>query len=121
MALLLFGSAGTMAYWQGWVYLAIFTGASAVTTGYLIQRDPALLERRMSGGPTAETRPVQKVIMLAASLAFIALLVVPALDYRLEGAQVPRWLAIADDLLVAVGFAFILRVYRENTPAPCCI
>ena len=115
MALLIFGAAGTTAYWQGWVYLAIFTGASAVTTGDLIRRDPALLERRMSGGPTAETRPVQKVIMLAASLAFIALLVVPAIDYRFGGARVPRRLVVAGDLLVAVGFFFILLVYRENS------
>src|SRR5262245_1925319 len=35
MGLLLFGAAGTMRYWQAWAYLAIFLGASALTTLYL--------------------------------------------------------------------------------------
>jgi len=77
MGLLLFVPAGTVHYWQAWVYLSIFTGASALTTMYLMRKDRALLERR-SGGPTAEKRPVQKFIMLCTSIGFIALLVVPA-------------------------------------------
>ena len=67
MGLLIFVSAGTVRYWQAWVYLSIFFGASALTTSYLIRHDPVLLERRMSGGPTAEKRVVQKFIMLCTS------------------------------------------------------
>lgn len=115
MGVLVFGVAGTLAYWRGWVYLAIFFGASALTTWYLIRRDPALLERRMSGGPTAEKRPIQKLIMLGASVSFIALLVVPALDFRLRGPTVPTWVSLIGDGLVAIGFALIFLVYRENT------
>ena len=73
MALLLFVPAGTVRYWQAWVYLAIFAGVSALTTLDLIRKDPALLERRMRGGPTAEKQPAQKVIMLGMSIGFIAL------------------------------------------------
>ena len=82
MGLLLFVPAGTVHYWQAWVYLSIFTGASVLTTLYLMRKDPALLERRMSGGPTAEKQPAQKFIMLCTSIGFIALLVVPAFDHR---------------------------------------
>jgi hypothetical protein len=64
MGLLLFVPAGTGHYWQAWVYLSIFTGASVLTTRYLLRTDPALLERRLSGGPTAEKEPVQRFIML---------------------------------------------------------
>ena len=53
MGLLLFVPAGTLRYWHAWVYLAIFTAIAALTTLYLLRRDPALLERRMRGGPTA--------------------------------------------------------------------
>ena len=35
MSLLLFVPAGTVHYWQAWVYLSIFTGASVLTTVYL--------------------------------------------------------------------------------------
>ena len=115
MGLLLFLPAGTVHYWQAWVYLSILTGASVLTTLYLMREDPALLERRMSGGPTAEKRPVQQLIMLCTSIGFIALLVVPAFDQRFRWSDVPLGGVLAGDLLVAIGFYLIYRVYRENT------
>jgi protein-S-isoprenylcysteine O-methyltransferase Ste14 len=115
MGLLLFVLAGTVHYWQAWVYLSIFTGASVLTTLYLMRRDPALLERRMSGGPMAEKQPAQKFIMLCTSIGFIALLVVPALDHRFGWSAVPLGGIVAGDVLVAVGFYLISLVYRENT------
>jgi protein-S-isoprenylcysteine O-methyltransferase Ste14 len=115
MGLLLFVFAGTVRYWQAWVYLSIFFAASALTTVFLMRTDPALLERRMSGGPIAEKRPIQQFIMLFTSLGFIALLVVPALDYRFAWSPVPLYGVVVGDVLVAVGFYFIFLVYRENT------
>jgi protein-S-isoprenylcysteine O-methyltransferase Ste14 len=115
MALLLLVPAGTVRYWQAWVYLSIFFGAAALTTMFLMRNDPALLERRMSGGPTAEKQPTQKFIMLWASLGFIALLVVPALDDRFAWSTVPLSGVLVGDALVAVGFYLIFLVYRENT------
>ena len=91
MALLLFVPAGSLQYWQAWVYLSVFLGASVLTTLDLI-RDPALLKRRMRGGPTAEKEPAQRIIMLFTSLGFIALLVVPALDHRFGG---PRYRSLS--------------------------
>ena len=115
MGLLLFVSAGTVHYWQAWVYLSIFTGASFLITLYLMRKDRALLDRRMSAGPTAEKRPTQKFIMLCTSIGFIALLVVPAFDHRFGWSTVPLGVVVAGDLLVAIGFYFIFLVYRENT------
>jgi protein-S-isoprenylcysteine O-methyltransferase Ste14 len=115
MSLLLFVPAGTIHYWQAWVYLSIFMGASALITLYLMRRDPSLLERRMSGGPMAEKRRVQKYIMLCTSLGFIALLVVPAFDRRFGWTAMPFSGAVSGDVLVAIGFYLIFLVYRANT------
>jgi protein-S-isoprenylcysteine O-methyltransferase Ste14 len=114
MGLLLFVTAGRINYWQAWVYLGIFFGASLLITLYLLKRDPVLLERRLSAGPAAEKRSSQKVIMLVVSGGFIALLVVSALDYRHGWSRVPLIGVLVGDLLVASGFAFIFRVFREN-------
>ncbi len=62
MATLLFIAAGTLDYWQAWVFLAVYFLASLAITLDLMKRDPKLLERRMRGGPTAEKEPVQKII-----------------------------------------------------------
>jgi protein-S-isoprenylcysteine O-methyltransferase Ste14 len=115
MGLLLFVPAGSVHYWQAWVYLSIFMGASFLITLYLMNTDPALLERRMSGGPIAEKRPTQKFIMLCTSIGFIALLVVPGFDHRFGWSTVPLSVVVAGDVLVAIGFFLIALVYRENT------
>ena len=115
MALLLFVPAGTIHYWQAWVYLGVFAGVSTLITLDLIRKDPALLERRMRGGPTAEKQPTQKLIMLSISICFIALLVVPALDHRFGWSAVPLGGAVAGDALVAIGFYLIALAYRANT------
>jgi protein-S-isoprenylcysteine O-methyltransferase Ste14 len=115
MGLIIFVAAGTVDYWPAWVYLGLFTIASLLTTIYLIRHDPELLQRRMRGGPIAESRPTQRVIMVFTSLAFLGLLIVPPLNYRINGATVPLYVVITGDFLVAIGFYFIFYVYRENT------
>lgn len=113
--LLLFGAAGTVSYWQAWVYLSIFLGTSLLITLYLMKNDPALLRRRMRGGPIAEKRRTQKIIMLCMAIGFIALLVIPALDRRFGWSAMPLFGIIAGDVLVVTGFYLIFLVYRENT------
>jgi protein-S-isoprenylcysteine O-methyltransferase Ste14 len=115
MGALIFGFAGTLHYWQAWVYLFLFFGLSGLLTAELLRRDPALLERRMKGGPQAERRPAQRVIMVGASLAFLSLLAVPALDRRFHWSSVPLAGIVIGDVLFAIGFLFVGRVYRENT------
>ena len=115
MGALLFGCAGSLQYWHAWVYLSLFFALSAVMTADLLRRDPALLQRRMKGGPTAEGRPLQRLLMLGASLGFVSLLVVPALDFRHGWSSVPVAGVAIGDVLFTVGFGFIGRVYRENT------
>jgi protein-S-isoprenylcysteine O-methyltransferase Ste14 len=115
MAALVFLPAWTVDYWQAWVFLAVYGVAGAVIMAYLARRDPKLLERRMSGGPWAETRTSQRVIMSAASLGFVALLVLPALDHRFGWSSVPAYASIAADVLVVIGLWIVLRVFRENT------
>ena len=115
MGLLLFICAGTVRYWHAWIYLALFFGLSAVITLDLLRHDPALLGRRMKGGPLAEGRPLQRVIMTGASLGFVGLLVVPALDFRFNWSHVSDGVVSIGLALFVIGFCFIGRVYRENT------
>jgi protein-S-isoprenylcysteine O-methyltransferase Ste14 len=121
MSLLLFVPAGTIRYRQAWVYLSIFFVGAAGTTLFLARKDPALLERRLRGGPVAEKRATQRLVMLFTSLGFIALLMVPALDHRFGWSAVPLHVVLAGDVLVVVGFSLIVRVYRENTFASATI
>jgi protein-S-isoprenylcysteine O-methyltransferase Ste14 len=115
LGVVLFVPAGTLAYWQGWTYLGIFAGSSALITVYLWKRDPQLLERRVHAGPVAEQEWSQKLIQLAASAAFIGILMLPALDHRFSWSDVPLPIVIVGDLLVALGFLAVFAVFKENT------
>jgi len=117
MGLVLFLAAGTTRYWQAWAYLAVFFGASFLITLYLMKNDPALLARRLSGGPTAEQEKSQKIAMLFVSIGFIALLVVPALGRRFMRPGV----AILGYVLTALGFYITFLVYKENPFASATI
>jgi protein-S-isoprenylcysteine O-methyltransferase Ste14 len=110
----LFGSAGTLDFWQAWVYLLVFMGSSALITVYLWRESPELLARRVNAGPTAEKQTSQQVIQLVASVAFIGCLVVPALDHRFGWSNLPLYFVILGDILVAAGFLIVLRVFQEN-------
>lgn len=121
MAALLFGAAGTLDYWQAWLYLAVYFAASIAITIDLIRRDPALLERRMSGGPFAEKEPAQRIIMAVTSLGFIALAIVPALDRRFGWSHVPVPAVFAGDVIMLIGWLGIFFVFRENSFASATI
>ena len=82
MAALLFILAGTLDYWQAWAFLALFFVLALAITVYLTKKDPKLLERRVYAGPAAEKERSQKIIQFIASIGFIAMLAVPALDHR---------------------------------------
>lgn len=121
MALCLFSAAGTIAYWQAWVYLGLFSGLSLLLTLFLVKHDPALLERRLHAGPKAEKQPRQKLIQALSQAGFLALLVVPALDHRFDWSHLPLSAVITGDLLSVAGFALVFFVFRENTYASAII
>jgi len=115
MASLLFGAAGTFHYWQAWLFLAAYFAPSLAVTLYLVKKDPALLARRMSGGPFAEKEPVQKIIMWIVSLGFVGLIVLPAIGHRVGWSPLPPMVVLAGDLLVLTGWFGIFLVFRENS------
>jgi protein-S-isoprenylcysteine O-methyltransferase Ste14 len=114
---LLFLPAGTLDYWQAWVFLAVFTVVSIIPTVHLLRKDPAIVERRMRAGPKAETRPVQKVVVAGIMILFCALLVFSALDHRFGLSPVPLAVSLIGDALVAIGLGISLYTVIENNYA----
>jgi protein-S-isoprenylcysteine O-methyltransferase Ste14 len=73
-----------------------------------------VLERRLRSGPAAETRPVQKLISIGYLLLFAAVAVVSALDHRLGWSQVPTWLIVIGDVVVAIGLFLAMLAVIQN-------
>ncbi|MBP2448822.1 hypothetical protein [Rhizobium leguminosarum] len=105
LAVMIFVAAGSLSYWQGWLFFLNFFAWIVATTAYFLKYDRALLEQRLHVGPAAEREPAQKRIQLFNGIVLIALFIGSALDYRFGGSAVPASVVIFGDILVAAGFA----------------
>lgn len=114
IGLALFLSAGTINYWQAWVYLGVGAVSCVPLTLYMV-KDPILLENRTKAGPAAEQRPIQKIIVLSSGLPAIATFIVPALDRRFGWSGMPPLLSVSGDILIIVAMWMVYRVFRENS------
>ena len=115
--LILLLPAGTLHYWQAWVFIAVFAVASIVPTVYLGRTNPAALQRRMRAGPRAEPRTAQKFIITGSFLGLFVTMVFSALDHRFGWSSVPAWLSLLGDVLVATGLGIAMLVIVQNSYA----
>lgn len=107
--------------WAPWLFWAHFSFWCAALTWYFYKVDPALLERRLRGGPAAETEPAQKRIQAALSVVMIAMILVAALDCRFGWSAAPRDAVFLGHILIAAGFLAVTCVLRQNTFAAATI
>ena len=113
----LFLPAWTFDYWQAWVFIAVFIAASIIPSFYLAVRSPAALQRRLKAGPTAETRPAQRIIVSAIILSVIATLVLSAFDHRFGWSSVPVSVTVLGNVLVFLGLSLAQLVIVQNNYA----
>ena len=125
MAALIFVPAGSLKFWQGWVYMAIFFAPTIASTIYFYRHDPGLIERRMQ---TQEKEGAQKLIMGVVKPVFLVSMLLPGLDYRFGWSQragllrafglTPEfqlWLTIVSQAMVLAGYLVILWVMKTNS------
>ena len=115
LALALFLSAGSLAFWQAWIFLVVWTACVVLITAYLFRFDQKLLASRTQAGPTAETQKVQQIIQGLASLFFIGLFIVPGLDYRFHWSVVPPILSWVSNGFVVLGLFIVFLTFKENS------
>jgi protein-S-isoprenylcysteine O-methyltransferase Ste14 len=112
---LVFLTAGTWDYWQGWLFLAVFAASTTAFTTYLAIYDKPLLERRLKAGPWHEQERSQQVIVSLVFVAFFAFLILPILDYRHGLSRVPAWVSLVGNAIILLSFVAIFRVIRVNS------
>lgn len=121
MAALLFAPAGTLDYWQGWLFFAVFVGCTVPLGIYFVIHDPALVERRMTVGLAAEQEPAQKIAIGIVCVALVAMLIVPGFDRRWHWSDVPAWLTILAEVVIAASFVIFFYVMRQNSFAAATV
>ncbi len=114
---LIFIPAGTLHYWQGWTYLVTWIIVGTAYTVYVARHDPALLKRRTEAGVSHEKEPAQKIVISFLYVAFIALMILPPLDFRFGWSHVQWYVSAFGDALVAISFYIFYLVSKVNTYA----
>lgn len=117
MLVLLFIPAGTLNYWQGWLYMVVFIIASVAYTVYLAKHDPDLLKRRTEAGIAYEKEPEQKVIIFCLFIISIVLIVLAPLDVRFHWSLVPWYVSLIGNAFVIFSFYIFYLVAKVNTYA----
>ena len=115
--LILFVPAGTLNYWQAWVFIATFSASTTLPSIYLARTNPATLQRRMRVGPGAEARTIQKIVIVVAFLTLFAMMLFSAFDHRMGWSAVPAWVCLLGDVLVAAGLGITMLVTIQNAYA----
>jgi protein-S-isoprenylcysteine O-methyltransferase Ste14 len=116
LALLLFGTAGTLRWPGAWVFPAELGGIGLAIGLWLARYDPALLAERMSMGIQPAQKTWDKVFMVTVFVLWTGWLVLMALDAaRLGWSQVPAWAQALGAILIALCMYLAYLTFRENS------
>jgi protein-S-isoprenylcysteine O-methyltransferase Ste14 len=114
VGLLLFAPAGSLDYWEAWLYIAVIFAPMLFVLAYLLRNDPALLERRMM---YKEKEAAQKKIIGWSAAIYLIGFLTPGFDHRFGWSDVPWELSAAADTVVFLGYVLFFLVLRENSYA----
>ncbi len=114
--MVLFLSAGSLKFWQGWAFLACLELAPALAVIVFHKRDPQLLERRLL---RKEKIPAQRLFSRLASAIFLFSIYMAGLDYRFGWSHeflggVPLWLTLLALLIIVISELLMFWVMNVN-------
>lgn len=111
VGVLLFVPAGTLDYWQGWLFVALLFVPMFVAGVVLLLRKPELLRKRLE---TKEEEKEQKWVVALSGMLFIAMFVLAGLNRRYMWWMLPDWVVYLAAGLFVVGYLLYAEVLREN-------
>ncbi len=111
---LFFLPAGTLDYWQAWLYMGTVLVPAAFAVAYFLRKDPEFLMRRMR---TREKEATQRKIIKFTTILFIIAFLVPGFDRRFGWTQVGAEISLAFDALVFLGYVLVFLSLKENSYA----
>jgi protein-S-isoprenylcysteine O-methyltransferase Ste14 len=116
LGLLLFLPAGTLAWPQAWIFLALFVGCGHAIGFWLLKTNPELLAERMKSPVSADQRPRDRMVMAAIAVFLCVWLVFMALDARrFAWSHTSPWAQAIGAALVVGAFYGWVGVLRANS------
>lgn len=111
IALLLFIPAGTLNYWNAWLFIGILFIPMFIVGIILMIKNPDLLRKRLNA---KEKESEQKAVLLLGGIMFICGFVVSGLNYRFQWIILPKELVAVATIIFLLAYVLYAEVLREN-------
>ncbi len=108
---LLFFPAGSFAYWQAWLLIAILFVPMFAAGLVMMVKNPELLRKRLNA---KEEQTEQKQVIAFSALMFLAAFILAGLNFRFRWLMLPRWAVWTAAALFLLAYLLYAEVLREN-------
>jgi protein-S-isoprenylcysteine O-methyltransferase Ste14 len=110
---LLFFPAGTLDWFEGWLFLVVLSLYSILASVYFIIKSPETLKSRASFTPKTTT---DKILVFGFVILFILYMMTPGYDvFQLKFSSIPDIVKVIAFLIFIIVMIFLFLVVRENS------
>lgn len=111
IGLVIFIPAGTLNYWNGWLFMVLLFVPMFFAGIALMIKNPDLLMRRLN---SKEKEKEQKIVILLSGVMFLSIFVVAGLNYRYSWIQLPNTVVLTASVIFVIAYILYAVVLREN-------
>ena len=112
IGLMIFLPAGSLHYWNGWLFMGILFGPMFIGGIVLMIKNPQLLKSRLKA---KEKDSEQKVVILFSGIMFLIGFILCGLNYRFAWIVMPKWVVFLSTIIFLNAYILYAEVLRENT------
>ncbi|MBQ6333689.1 MAG: isoprenylcysteine carboxylmethyltransferase family protein [Erysipelotrichaceae bacterium] len=109
---ILFISAGTLSYPQGWLFMSVLFIPMFIAGLVMLKKDPELLRRRLEA---KEEESVQQKIILLSAIMFLAAFIAAGISFRFDLFMIPLSGSIIASVVFLASYGLYAEVMRENS------
>lgn len=111
VGLLLFLPAGSIHYWNAWLFMGMLFIPMFFAGIILLWKSPDLLAKRLRA---KEKEAAQKQVIAVSLLMFVGGFLIAAFDFRYDWSELPDWVSIAAAVIFLISYGLYAEVIREN-------
>ena len=112
VGLLVFVPAGTVSFYQGWLFIAVMFTPILIAGIVMMIKNPELLKKRLN---SKEKEAEQSIVVKLSGLMFLAGFITAGLNYRFDWFVLPKTVSIAAAVVFIAAYLLYAEVLRENT------
>ena len=108
---MLFISAGSFEYWNGWLFIGILFIPMFFAGIVLMIKNPELLRKRLNA---REKEKEQKKVIIYSGLMFLLSFIIAGMNYRYNWIKIPNIVVIFSSIVFIFEYILYAEVLREN-------